>query len=480
MSASSPLPGGEDTIAAIATAPGRGAIALLRLSGPDAHGVAERVLRPWRPTPGRAFLTTLRDPESGAVIDHPVVTPYASPRSYTGEDLVEISVHGGLVVPALALGALLAAGARQALPGEFTRRAVMAGKMDVLQAEGVADLVDATSRAMHRAALEHVDGALSRRIATLREGLLALEALIAYDIDFPDEDDGPIPVERVDTAIAALGRALADLLATADAGEVVRHGALVVIAGAPNVGKSSLFNALLGRARAIVTDVPGTTRDAIEAVIDVGRWPVRLVDTAGLRETGDVVERLGIEASERYLRSADVVLACGDDDAVLAATLARVRPLTAAPVLAVRTKCDLLTNGDEIRADGGGRHHDNLVSCKHEMAGTPLDATRVSAATGAGLGELAGALAACLDREHGGRGGAAELPLLTRERHRLAVRRAREEVEAFARAWRAGELPVAIAATHLRAAEGALQDLIGVVDVEELLDRVFSAFCVGK
>src|SRR5919199_837035 len=275
------LPGAGDTIAALATPLGRSALALLRMSGPAAHAIAERVLSPWRAVLHSAYLAALRAPDTGAVVDRPVVTVYAAPRSYTGEDLVELVVHGGPVVPVLALSALFAAGAREALPGEFTRRAVVYGKMDVLQAEAVGDLIDARSRAMHGAALAQLDGSLSHRISALRAALLELEALIAYEIDFPEEDDGPVPPARVEGATGDLLGALDALLATAATGELVREGAVVVIAGAPNVGKSSLFNALLGVTRAIVTEVPGTTRDALEAVLDMGRWPVRLVDTAG-------------------------------------------------------------------------------------------------------------------------------------------------------------------------------------------------------
>ncbi|HEY9427776.1 MAG TPA: tRNA uridine-5-carboxymethylaminomethyl(34) synthesis GTPase MnmE [Gemmatimonadaceae bacterium] len=460
-SPSIPLPGAGDTIAALATPGGRGALAVLRLSGPDAYSIASRVITPWRAEPRAVHLVTLRDPASGKVIDRPVVTVYAAPRSYTGEDLVELSVHGGLLVPVLALGALLGAGAREALPGEFTRRAVANGKMDILQAEGVGDLIDAQSRAMHDAAIGQLEGSLSRRIAALRDAVIALEALIAYDIDFPEEDDGPIPAERVERGIAELLAALDALLATAATGEMIRRGALVVIAGAPNAGKSSLFNALLGSTRAIVTDIPGTTRDAIEAVADVGSWPVRLVDTAGLRETSDIVERLGIEVSERYLGSADAVLACGESEESLALTASRVRALTSAPVLSVRTKSDLVAN-------------------RYEMA----SGIAVSAATGAGLGELADAMARLIAERYGQHryGAAADrsAPLLTRERHRVAVQSAREEVADFERAWREGSLPATVAAVHLHAAATALESLIGGVDVEDVLDRVFSDFCVGK
>jgi tRNA modification GTPase len=464
-----PLPGAEDTIVALATAPGRSALAVLRLSGPEARAIARRVLHPWREAPRTAWLATLRDPHTHAVIDRPVVTLYAAPRSYTGEDVVELSLHGGHLAPALALAALLAAGAREALPGEFTRRAVANGKVDILQAEAIGDLIDAQSRAMHQAALEQLDGGLSRRITGLRDALVHLEALIAYDIDFPEEDEGPVSDERIASAIRDVVEPLDALLASAHTGEVVRRGAVVVIAGVPNAGKSSLFNALLGATRAIVTEIPGTTRDAIEAVIDVGAWPVRLVDTAGLRETSDVVERLGIEVTERYLRDADVILACGADDASLGAAVAQARALTAAPVLAVRTKADLVSQDYYIAGDGNG--------------GTPeaLDGARlvaVSAVARTGLEALTGALEALLTERHGGR--RADVPLLTRERHRIAVQRARDEVAAFARVWAEQSLPPTVAAVHLHEATAALESLIGAVDVEDVLDRVFSTFCVGK
>ncbi len=493
-----PLPGAGDTIVASATPAGRSALAVIRLSGPAAFAVAARVLAPWPLEPRAARLVTLRDPGSGKVIDRPVATAYAAPRSYTGEDLVELSVHGGEMVPALAMGALLAAGAREALPGEFTRRAVANGKLDVLQAEGVGDLIDSQSRAMHDAAIGQLEGSLSRRIAALRDAVIALESLIAYDIDFPEEDDGPIAPERVERGIADLLAALDALLATAATGEMLRRGALVVIAGAPNAGKSSLFNAILGSVRAIVTDIPGTTRDAIEAVADIGNWPVRLVDTAGLRETGDVVERLGIEVSERYLADADAVLACGESDESLAFTVARVRSLTGAPVVPVRTKEDLVAHSYQSTESGPPTDAaGDLVAERYYLDGgtgtgagegsgaAAPEPVAVSAVTGAGLGRLADALAQLLAARYGaGRAGASHgdrsAPLLTRERHRVAVEQARGETAAFAHAWRESSLPATVAAVHLHAAAAALESLIGGVDVEDVLDRIFSDFCVGK
>ena len=450
-----PLPGLGDTIVALATAPGRGAIAVVRVSGSDANEVAGRVVRPW-PIPARvATLCAVHSPRGGERLDQALVTRYEGPRSFTGEDVVEIACHGGWIVPASVMTALLEAGAREALAGEFTRRAVLNGKLDVLQAEAVGDLVDARSRGGQRAALAQLDGGLSRRVLALRESLLELETLIAYDIDFPEEDDGPVAPERISEAADRTLTSLNDLLATARAGELIREGALVVIAGSPNVGKSSLFNALLGRRRAIVTDIPGTTRDAIEAVVDTGSWPIRLVDTAGLRETSDTVERLGIEVSEDYLARADVVLACGDDRQTLARAVEVVAARTEAPVLAVRTKID--------RGEGGAEKEEAL---------------KVSAETGVGLTELIAAISAALSAD--GRTPDLDAPLLTHTRHRRAIERARDELAAFRDARRDGDLPAPVAAVHLRAAVHALEELVGAVDVEDVLDRLFATFCVGK
>ncbi len=457
-----PLLGAEDTIAAIATPQGRSALAVIRVSGKDARSVVESIASGRTLSDRRAVLLELRDPASRELLDTGIVTLYEGPRSYTGEDLVELSVHGGALGPSLVLHALLSAGAREALPGEFTRRAVIAGKLDVLQAEGIADLIDARSRTMRRVAVQQADGALSRRIESLRQATLSLEALIAYDIDFPEEDEGHIAPERIDQAARELVAGLDGLLATAHMGELVREGAVVVIAGAPNAGKSSLFNAVIGSNRAIVTDIAGTTRDAIEAVVEIGGWPVRLVDTAGLRESEDVVERIGIEVSERYLAQADLVLVVGDTRAELGAALEYVRRLTSAVVLAVWTKSDLVAKGYE----------------DHDLVAPDYECLRLSALTGEGLDRLADAIAAELSRLSGVM--RLETPLLTRERHHRAVSRARDEVRAFGEAWGEHQIPAPVAAVHLRAAEHALEELIGIVDVEDVLDLVFASFCVGK
>ncbi len=445
----------EDTIVAVATPNGRSAVALVRLSGPDAFAIAARHLRIWPAEPRLSYLCEVFDGEEK--LDQSLVTLFPGPNSFTGEDTVEFSTHGGYLVPSTIVAALISSGARQASPGEFTRRAVLNGKLDILQAEAIGDLIDANSHAMQHTALSQLDGGLSRRLLSLRTDLIELEALIAYDVDFPEEDDGPIPRQRIEQAGAETVKSLQSLLATAPVGEVVREGAVVVIAGPPNVGKSSLFNALLGRSRAIVTEIPGTTRDALEAVIDSGKWPLRLVDTAGLRETDDRIERLGIEVSERYLDNAHVVLACAEDVKSLQQTADLIARRSMAPIVAVRTKADLIANSDE-------RVWDAEVF--------------VSAETGAGLQELLGAIDNALDSRHGEI--ATEAPMLTRARHRQAIVTALSEVEQFAHAWRLESLPATVASVHLRTAVSALEELIGTVDVEDVLDRVFASFCVGK
>ena len=448
-----------DTIAALATPPGRSAVALIRLSGRQALAVAEAVLRPFTADPARTAVRARAVNAAGELLDDVLYTVFRAPGSYTGDDLVEIGTHGGLLVPGEVLGAVLAAGARLAQPGEFTHRALLNGKVDLLQAEAIADLVDATAPAQRRAALRQLDRGLSDRIGTLRERVVSLEALVSYDIDFPEEDSGPVAPERIDRAIADLLDSVDRLLRTASEGERLHQGAVAVIAGRPNVGKSSLFNALLGTERAIVTEIPGTTRDAIEAPATCGGFPFRLVDTAGLRESADRVERLGIEVSRRYLAAADIVVLCveawrePDEE-----ELAFAREFGERLIL-VRTKSDV-TGGRGSAPEGVGR------------PGIPL-----SAVTGEGLADLRAALARVAFSTLAQQGDVE--PVVTRERHRLALERARAEVQRFAEARHSG-IEAAAAATHLHAAVTALEDVIGLVTTDDVLDRVFISFCVGK
>lgn len=456
-----------DTIAAVATAPGRGAVALLRVSGPAAFPLLRRL----SPAAGEVRprvqrLLALRHPDTGELLERALVTCFPAPASYTGEDVVEIATHGGILSPQLVLDALLAAGARPAQPGEFTRRAYLNGKMDLLQAEAVLDLVDGRSRALHRAAVHQLERGLSRRVDELRAALVGAEALLVYAIDFPEEDEPPVPPARMRAGAADVLARIDALLATAPEGEMLRDGALTVLAGRPNSGKSSLFNALLGVERAIVTEIPGTTRDALEAGVTLDGYPYRLVDTAGLRETEDRVEGIGIEVARRYLAAADLVLFCveagremEDDERAFLSGLDPAR------VVLVRTKAD-------ASADIPASPPPDAVA-----SGEGGETVAVSAATGAGLPALRDSL---LRKAFGGiRGEPEEAPLVTRARHTRALHAARDEVAAFLAAMDDG-VPMEFAATHLRAAAGSLEDLIGIVDVEDVLDRVFGDFCIGK
>jgi tRNA modification GTPase len=439
----------SDPIAALATPPGRSALAVVRLSGQGAFDVAGQVIQRFRTDrPRMAALATFHTLE-GDAIDRGLYTVFPAPHSYTGEDMVEFSCHGGMIAPARLLAALQAAGARPAAPGEFTRRAVLNGKLDLVQAEAVGDLIDATAPAQARTALLQLEGGLSRRLTELRETLIDLQALLSYEIDFPGEDDGPVPPELIARRLDGAAERIARLLATAPSGERVREGALLVLAGRPNAGKSSLFNALLGADRALVTEIPGTTRDTIEAHTDFLGWPVRLADTAGLWDSRDRIDRMGIEVSRRYLTAADLVLLCveagrevGADEAAIAAQRATI---------VLRTKCDLVT-----ATDGG---------------------LPVSVVNGTGLGELRKVAA---ERVFGERIALGDLePALTRERHRVALERAQAALAEAHPYLRPGGDAV-LASHHVREATLALDELLGVVDVEEVLGRVFASFCVGK
>ena len=449
----------SDTIVALGTPAGRGAIAVVRLSGNDALKIARSHVDPWPVHTREMSVCTLRDGKK--MLDEALVAFYSRPHSFTGEDMVEIFTHGGHAVPASVMAVLIESGARQALPGEFTRRAVLNGKLDIVQAEAIGDLVDARSDAMQQTALYQLDGGLSSRIAAVREGILRIESLIAYDVDFPEEDDGPIQRADIVAATDSLLQSLDVLLATIPLGQIVREGAVVVIAGAPNVGKSSLFNALLGEKRAIVTEISGTTRDAIEATVSAGPWSIRLIDTAGLRDSADVLERLGIEVSEQRITAAHLVIACGDTEADLEKAITASSSLSQAPVIPVLTKRDLHPF-----------HHDRADDSN---SGLPVS---VSALTGNGLDVLRRRISSELAQRYGEI--APEVPILTRARHIHGIRTARKEIDQFKSTWEQDSLPTPVAAVHLRTAAVALEELIGAVSVDDVLERVFSSFCVGK
>jgi tRNA modification GTPase len=439
----------SDAIVALATPPGRSALAVIRLSGQGVLQIAARIIPDFRADTERIATLANFVAADGDPIDRGVYTVFHGPRSYTGEDMVELSCHGGLQVPTRLLAALQRLGARPASPGEFTRRAVLNGKLDLIQAEAVGDLIDATAPAQARAAIRQLEGGLSRRLAALRESLIEIQALLSYNIDFPEEDDGPVSPERIADRVDTVANQIRHLVTTAPAAERLREGALVVFAGRPNAGKSSLFNALLGTERALVTAIPGTTRDTVEADTDFLGWPVRLADTAGLWDAPSEIDRLGVEVSRRYLSAADLVLLCVESgrnpEADECAIMADGRTLL------VRTKSDL------ARAEGEG--------------------VPVSAITGDGLGELRRAAA---ERVFGEAIRLADLePALSRERHLAALVRARNALEQVVPQL-GPQGDAVLASHHVREATSALDELLGAVDIEEVLDRVFASFCVGK
>jgi tRNA modification GTPase len=430
-----------DTLFALATPPGRGAIAVIRLSGPGVTAALEG-LGAGTPEPRRATLRRLR--HKGEVLDEALILRFVAPHSYTGEDAAELHLHGGRAVVEAVSAALLELGLRPAEPGEFTRRAFQNGRMDLTRAEAVADLIDAETAAQARQALGQLDGALARTYAGFRARLLRALALVEAEIDFPDEDVPDQLAQQAGPELDALTAALDAALADSARGERVRDGYRVVLIGETNAGKSALFNALVEREAAIVTAIPGTTRDVLDAELEIGGYRVRLSDTAGLRDSDDPVEAEGVRRARARAEAADLrlwVRGPGDPEGAAAAY---VRP------------------------------DDLVVFSKADLAGAPAGAgLAVSAATGEGLEALRAALADRVAKDLAG----ADFPPVTRARHRRRLEAARAAVAA-ARA-RLADAPE-LAGDDLRRAADALAAVTGEVGVEDILGEVFSSFCIGK
>jgi len=444
-----------DTIVALATPLGRSAIALVRVSGDRTRDILTRVAPELAAPvePRRPHLVSLKDPD-GEPIDQGLATLFAAPASFTGEDLAEISVHGSPVVVERLLRAVVAAGARPARPGEFTERAFRLGKMDLVRAEAIRDLIDSRTEAAARASVRRVEGALSSRLEGTREDLLAAATSLTATIDF-SEDVGEAVDPGVSARLSSARDALARLAASYDTGRLLSAGCRVAILGRPNAGKSTLFNALLGTARAIVTDVPGTTRDAIEATVDVRGVPVDLVDTAGLRETDDRVERIGVaRAREEGERAAAVLYVFDASEGWSEEDRAAVAALNGKPVAVVANKIDRLAKDADLpdaalalcglAPDAGARLH-ALLECT-----VAADVTSDSAS------EVLGSL-----------------------RQRDLVDRARSAAADAIEALERGDSPE-YAATHVDAALAALADVFGETTSQDVLDRIFSTFCIGK
>lgn len=456
----------EDTIAAVATALGEGSIAVIRISGPEAINVAARIFR------SRADLRAadthtvhygkIVDPAEGRILDEVLVTVMKGPRSFTAEDVVEVSTHGGVIAVKSVLELILRSGARMAEPGEFTKRAFLNGRIDLSQAEAVIDLIRSKSDRAFQLARKQAEGELSDRIKPLRERLIALLAHVEVNIDYPEHD----VAEMTAGEIRRIGGEALDrvngLLATANEGRILREGIVTAIVGRPNAGKSSLLNALARDNKAIVTDIPGTTRDIVEETVSIGGIPLRLLDTAGIRETSDVVERIGVERSRSALQEADLILlvinrheALHEDEREL------LRQLADRPAIVVVNKIDLPGSADlseAVKTYGADR------------------VVYLSAKDGTGLDELERAVSRMF---LGGTVEASDLTYVSNARHIAALHRARQSLEDAIRA-ADEQVPIDLIQIDLAAAWEALGEIVGDAAGESLLDQIFSKFCLGK
>ncbi|WP_035054486.1 tRNA uridine-5-carboxymethylaminomethyl(34) synthesis GTPase MnmE [Andreprevotia chitinilytica] len=439
-----------DTIAAVATAPGRGGVGVIRISGRglDAFiaGLIGRELKP-RFAHFARFKAT-----DGSVIDEGIALYFPGPNSFTGEDVLELQGHGGPVVLKMLLARCIELGARHAEPGEFTKRAFLNSKLDLAQAEAVADLIDAQSEAAARSALKSLDGAFSREVHALVDQLINLRMLVEATLDFPEEDIDFLEAADARGKLHGLQAQLQTVLGTATQGKLLREGAHIVLIGQPNVGKSSLMNALAGEEVAIVTDIAGTTRDTVRELIQLDGVPVHIIDTAGLRDTDDVVEKIGIERTWQAVEKADLALLLLDsregvtahDQAILAKLPAKL------PVLRVFNKIDLTGEAVGIATD---------------------DEIHVSAKAALGIAELRQKLLARVGWQ-----GTDDGIFIARERHLDAIRRAQANLDTADAAY----YQIELFAEELRLAQNALNEITGTFTSDDLLGVIFSRFCIGK
>jgi tRNA modification GTPase len=439
------------TIAAIATPPGMGAVSMIRLSGPDAIRVAE-LATGIKPAPRHAQRSKVTD-HNGESIDDGLLTIFPGPCSYTGEDCVEFTGHGGVLATREVLARFLECGAAHAGPGEFTHRAFLNGKLDLTQAEGVMDLISAQTRLSLRAARSQLEGTLGRRTTEARDSLLETLAHLEAWIDFPEEDIDPQTGGLLRARIRAVLATVESLLATSDQGRVLREGVRTVIFGEPNVGKSSLLNRLLGFERAIVSEIAGTTRDTIEETINLDGIPLRLVDTAGVREAADKIEAEGIQRTVRQIEAADLLLEIAD--ASRAKPEEAVFPASAAKHLLVLNKCDL---GEHPSWQG-------------------IKAVRLSCNTGDGFDRLSETIR---DALHFGEVDWGEHAVAINARHQQSLMLARIGLLAALELLDDPSSDTELAAIDLREALDALGEIPGRVDTEDLLGVIFSSFCIGK
>ena len=450
----------DDTIVAISTPPGRGGIGVVRLAGPGAKAIAAPMLRlKHELEPGRAIFGELIEPATGERIDEIVVTFFAKPHSYTTDDILEISAHGAPVVLRHVIELAVAAGARLAEPGEFTMRAFLNGRLDLTQAEAVRDLIESQTLYQAKVAAQQLEGALSHRLQPIKQELVALIALLEAGIDFAEDDVPVAAAEDIARRIAAIREPLAALEASFAYGKVVHEGITLAIVGRPNVGKSSLFNLLVERERAIVTATPGTTRDLVSETVSLGGIPVRLVDTAGIRAAYDEAESIGIKKAYEALADADLVLVVMDLSQPAAEEDARlVDRVGQRPKIVVENKLDLANR----ESQAVGRDSNGSV--------------RTSAITGEGIEELRSEI---LRHVAGDTPGQRESGFLSNVRHQGLVREAIAGLDAGRRTLDQN-IPHEMMLLDLYTALHALDGITGATTTDEILNLVFSSFCIGK
>ena len=440
-----------DTIAAVATAPGRGGVAVVRVSGPEAFQVAERIAGR-APRAGRISFDRYR--LDGRLLDDGVTLAFKAPHSYTGEDVVEFQCHGGSVTPRRVLEACLASGARLAHRGEFTERAFLNGKLSYEEAESVLDLVDAKTDRAADAALRGVSGECRKATREIYDALVDISSTAEHALDVSEEELPSGFLDGLVSSVAAISARLDEAIRRAKEGKILREGALVVIAGPPNAGKSSLLNALLGESRAIVSATPGTTRDSIEEWLDIDGWPVRLVDTAGLRETGDAIEGEGVARARGLMGKADIVLNLTPADANRESPVAR-HPSPSTRTIEVFSKCDLAANAEDFGV------------------------IPISAKTGEGLDTLRGAIAAELERK-AAEPGEAEGGLGCGASALIEARSLLSSTLSLPHSSTPPPPDLVLLANCVRAAAEKLGGAIGATYSADMLDALFSRFCVGK
>lgn len=439
----------DDTIAAISTAPGEGAVAVLRISGGEAIAIGRRLFVSKNSladlTPRVLHFGTFRD-ETGK-LDEGLLAVFPGPRSYTGENMAELHCHGGVLVAAQLLEAILRKGARAAEPGEFTQRAFLNGKMDLTQAEAVMDVIRAsTTRALH-AAQEQLEGRIGREIAEIRTALLGVVAHLEAFIDFPEEGIDPHTGRQLLDDMRGIRHRIESLLATAHEGRILREGVRLVLCGEPNAGKSSLLNRLLGFERAIVSEIPGTTRDTIEEFASLRGIPFRITDTAGLRETSDAVEQEGVTRARRAIEQADVIVH------VLDVTLSSPPSISEGEIVAL-----------------------NKIDLPQKPFPAPYSGIRISALTGEGLDDLVEAIVTKARDSH-----SSEAPMLAaiNARHQACLKRAADFLGQAGEAMQNHAAPELVS-LPLREALDAVGEVVGTTGIEDILGQIFRTFCIGK